>query len=83
MLLHKFDRQTDNGSIGNAISPAFEWAQSLENIFINIKFAPRLNTPGCLDLFDEKISFGEQSFNLSISCRHVCSNYGVDLCPIG
>ena len=71
LILHKFDHHYDRNKAANVISPAFEWAQSLENIFINIKFAPRLKTPGCLDLFDDKIAFEEQSFNMTINCRNV------------
>ena len=32
------------------IYPAFQWAQSLNNIFIEIKFAHRHDSPGCLDM---------------------------------
>ena len=32
------------------VYPAFQWAQSLNNIFIEIKFAHRHDSPGCLDM---------------------------------
>ena len=32
------------------IYPAFQWAQSLTSIFIEIKFAHRHDSPGCLDM---------------------------------
>ena len=32
------------------IYPAFQWAQSRNNIFIEIKFAHRHDSPGCLDM---------------------------------
>jgi hypothetical protein len=46
------------------VSPAFQWAQSLDTIFLQIKFAHRHDSPGCLevknhvlDLQREKIIF--------------------------
>lgn len=37
---------------GNAIVPAFKWAQSTDKIFIEVKFATRLDTPACVEIFD-------------------------------
>ncbi len=34
------------------ISPAFRWAQSLEQVFLEIKWATRFDSPACLDTFD-------------------------------
>ena len=34
------------------IFPASQWAQSLDNIFIEIKFAHRHDSPGCLEVED-------------------------------
>ena len=46
------------------ISPAFKWAQSLEDIFIEIKFAHRHDSPGCLEIknMDIKIRNDSVSF---------------------
>eukprot|EP00347_Sterkiella_histriomuscorum_P010502 403376037 len=52
------------------ISPAFEWAQSIDTIYINIKLATRLNSPGCLDTFEQNITFGNDTFNFTIYCRN-------------
>jgi hypothetical protein len=51
------------------IHPAFRWAQSLDNVFIEIKFAKRLDSPGCLDVFDEKVYMDRDYFNISAYCR--------------
>jgi hypothetical protein len=53
------------------ISPAFQWAQSLDHIYLSIKFATRFDTPGCLDTFDDNITMGVNFFNMTIFCRHV------------
>ncbi len=51
------------------ISPAFQWAQSLDHVFLSVKFATRMDSPGCLDTFDKNISLGNNSFSMYISCR--------------
>jgi len=52
------------------LAPAFQWAQSLDNVFINIKYATRFDTPGCLETFNENITIEENRLNISIYCRH-------------
>lgn len=44
------------------ITPAFQWAQSLDHVFLNVKFATRMDSPGCLDTFDPNISIGNNTF---------------------
>ncbi len=51
------------------ISPAFQWAQSLDHVFLSVKFATRMDSPGCLDTFDKNITLGNNSFAMYISCR--------------
>lgn len=36
------------------VSPAFQWAQNMNQIFIEVKFAHRIDSPGCLEI--EKLS---------------------------
>ena len=36
------------------VSPAFQWAQNMNNIFIEVKFAHRHDSPGCLEVNDLK-----------------------------
>ncbi|CDW80565.1 UNKNOWN [Stylonychia lemnae] len=52
------------------ISPAFEWAQSIDQIFINAKFAHRMNAPGCLDTYDHNITFTNDTLNMTVLCSH-------------
>ena len=51
------------------IKPAFKWAQSLDNIFIETKFSHRLDAPACIDIFDQKIKITEKHLNLTAKCR--------------
>lgn len=51
------------------IPPAFKWAQSLDSVFLSIKFAHRQDAPSCIDVFDEKITIEEKSFNMTVQCR--------------
>jgi hypothetical protein len=50
------------------VSPAFQWAQSLENIFIEVKFAHRFDSPGCLEINDLNKSFTNNSVYFSGKC---------------
>ena len=40
---HRFEKKEYQ-----TVSPAFKWAQSLEDVFLEIKFAHRHDSPGCL-----------------------------------
>ena len=51
------------------ISPAFMWAQSLDHVMLSVKFATRMDSPGCLDTFDPNITINSTHFVMSISCR--------------
>lgn len=51
------------------IKPAFKWAQSLDNIFIETKFSHRLDAPSCIDILDQKIKITEKYLNLTAKCR--------------
>jgi hypothetical protein len=37
------------------VSPAFQWAQSLKDVYIQIKFAHRHDSPGCLEVKNETV----------------------------
>jgi hypothetical protein len=51
------------------ISPAFQWAQSLDHVLFSVKFATRMDSPGCLDTFDPNVTITSTQFLLNISCR--------------
>ena len=50
-VLGKFEEITRDVPV---ISPAFRWAQSLNEVFIEIKWATRFDSPACLDTFDHE-----------------------------
>ena len=50
------------------IYPASQWAQSLDNIYIEIKFAHRHDSPGCLEVEDKEIDIKEDSLSFSGTC---------------
>ena len=64
------------------IYPASQWAQSLDNIYIEIKFAHRHDSPGCLEVEDKKIDLTEDSLYFSGTCSlgddHIRIEYSVN-----
>ena len=50
------------------VFPASKWAQSLNEIFIEIKFAHRHDSPGCLKMKDLKVDIKEKSVSLIGYC---------------
>ena len=50
------------------IYPASQWAQSLDNIYVEIKFAHRHDSPGCLEVEDKKIDIKEDSLTFTGTC---------------
>ena len=64
------------------IYPASQWAQSLDNIFIEIKFAHRHDSPGCLEVEDKKIELKEDSLSFTGTCSlgddHIRIDYNVN-----
>ena len=63
------------------IFPASQWAQSLDNIYIEIKFAHRHDSPGCLEVEDKKIDLKEDSLSFTGTCSlgddHIRIEYNV------
>ncbi|XP_026191601.1 uncharacterized protein LOC34621639 [Cyclospora cayetanensis] len=52
------------------MSPAFQWAESPLDIFLNIKFAYRWSSPGALSLEESSFSSDAQSFTFSGLAQH-------------
>ena len=48
--------------------PASKWAQSLDNIFIEVKFAIKYDSPGCLEVRNLKVELKEKSIKLEGYC---------------
>ena len=50
------------------VSPAFKWAQSLDDVFIEIKFAHRHDSPGCLEIKDMNVDIKNDSVKFEGYC---------------
>jgi hypothetical protein len=51
----------------NTINPAFQWAQSVSDIFLNIKFAHKLDAPATLNVEAQNVTLDPQSLALRAS----------------
>lgn len=52
----------------HVVAPAMQWAQSSEWLLLDVKFAHRLDAPGCVDARFLKVNITESSLTLSASC---------------
>jgi len=50
------------------VYPAFKWAQSLDDVFIEIKYAHRHDSPGCLEIKDMDIKIKNDSVSFVGYC---------------
>ena len=50
------------------VSPAFQWAQSLSTIFIEVKFAHRHDSPGCIEINNLNIDINSNNIRLIAYC---------------
>ena len=50
------------------VFPASKWAQSMDEVFIEVKFAHRHDSPGCLKMKDLKVDIKEKSISLIGYC---------------
>ena len=50
------------------MSPSFRWAQSLDNIYIEIKYSNRHDSPGCLEIKDMNIDIKNDSLTFEGYC---------------
>ena len=65
MILNKF---SFDESDYQKVTPALQWAQSLDSVFLEIKFAHRHDSPGCLEMSDLNINITNSTFELSAYC---------------
>lgn len=52
-----------------SIPPAFEWAQSPDSVFLNVKFAHKLDTPATLGCKATNVTIAPQSFTFVAECK--------------
>lgn len=63
------------------IEPALQWAQSPDTIFINVKFAHKIDAPACIDLIDAKHEILDNRIMVSAACSKTQAgkHYKLDL----
>ena len=49
------------------LTPAFEWCQSVDSIFLNVKFAHKLDAPATLNVEASKVAIEDKSLSLEAS----------------
>ena len=57
----------ESGLPMNTINPAFQWAQSVNDVFLNIKFAHKLDAPATLNVEAQNVTLDTQSLTLRAS----------------
>lgn len=70
----------ENGMI-KVVNPAFKWAQSKKNIFLEIKFSSKINSPGISNLLQLKANFDDQNlyFCADVSYEETFIRFKLDL----
>jgi hypothetical protein len=63
------DSLTLREGLGDYISPAFQWAQSPDSVFLNVKFAHRWDAPATLGCSVDSFVVVEQWVNVSAACE--------------
>ena len=65
----------------SVLSPAFRWAQSLDSVFLEVKWATRFDSPACLDTFEHSQRLEGTSLVVECDCRNdrTILHYKLDL----
>jgi hypothetical protein len=50
------------------VVPAYQWAQSFDRVFIDVKFAHRLDSPRCVEVTNESITLEEDRLKFTGLC---------------
>ena len=72
-MLHALDlleRKTSASKNIPRVEPSLRWGQSPDNVFIEVKYATRFDSPACLDIFDQNITINEKLLSISAMCRN-------------
>ena len=58
-----------------------QWAQSLHNVFLEVRYAHRHDAPGCSNFVDEQVALTEDRLKVSVLCLDATSRvkYHLDL----
>ncbi len=55
------------------VAPAFQWAQSLSHVYLNVKYSAKLDSPGYLEVANETVNFTSQGLALVADVERVQS----------
>ena len=69
-ILQKFDDKLNLKEF-IVVSPAILWAQSMDHIFIKIKFSHRHDAPGCIELTNEKLNMTHNYLSFDATCKQI------------
>ncbi|RYG45279.1 hypothetical protein EON67_10760 [archaeon] len=68
--LDKLVDATQKRAVGaRGIAPAFEWAQSPDSLFLNVKFAHKLDTPATLGCESEGLQVSGKHLQFKAQCK--------------
>jgi hypothetical protein len=61
------------------LEPAFQWAQSANAVFINVKFAHKLDAPACIDLVEPEHEIEPTKIRVRAGCKDSDKKFLLDL----
>jgi len=59
-----------NGAKVQTVSPAFQWAQAPDRLFLEVKFSHRFDSPGCQELTDRYVNITETQLHIGALCTY-------------
>lgn len=73
-IMHIFDHTQQTSHYSDSIpiiQPALRWAQNPHNVFIEVKYSTRFDSPACLDIYDAIIRIDDgRTLFLQAMCRN-------------
>lgn len=78
-VIEKLIQTIDSKAKVQRVIPAYQWAQSPDKLFIDVKFAHRLDSPGCLEIKNEVITLEEDRITFVGFCTQSSHRIKFDL----
>jgi hypothetical protein len=78
-LVEVFIKTLDSKAKVSRVTPAYQWAQSPDKLFVDVKFAHRLDAPGCSEIRDESITLEEDRIKFHGFCTQASHKIRFDL----
>ena len=77
--LEKLINALDNSASVQVVAPAYQWAQSPEMVYLDVKFSHRLDAPGCLEVKTPAVSISEHKITFTGSCARSTQRIKLEL----